>query len=39
MDDAIDEMQSAANAVDLYEFAGFEPEMRDMVRSSSTAAG
>ena len=31
MDDAIDEMQAAANAVDLYEFAGFEPEMRDMV--------
>lgn len=31
MDDAIDEMQSAANAVDLYEITEFEPEMIDMV--------
>lgn len=31
MDDAIDEMQAAANAVDLYDFRSFEPEMRDMV--------
>ena len=31
MDDAIDEMQSAANAVDLYDVEAFEPEMRDMV--------
>ena len=31
MDDAIDEMQSAANAVDLYDVDAFEPEMRDMV--------
>jgi len=31
MDDAIDEMQSAANAVDLYDVEVFEPEMRDMV--------
>uniref|UniRef100_UPI0025DAC1B6 DUF47 family protein n=1 Tax=uncultured Sphingomonas sp. TaxID=158754 RepID=UPI0025DAC1B6 len=31
MDDAIDEMHAAANAVDLYEVATFEPEMRDMV--------
>jgi predicted phosphate transport protein (TIGR00153 family) len=31
MDDAIDEMQAAANAVDLYDFSAFEPEMRDMV--------
>ncbi|WP_344710116.1 DUF47 family protein [Sphingomonas humi] len=31
MDDAIDEMQGAANAVDIYEFTEFEPEMRDMV--------
>lgn len=31
MDDAIDEMQSAANAIDLYDFSAFEPEMRDMV--------
>lgn len=30
MDDAIDEMQAAANAVDLYDFSSFEPEMRDM---------
>jgi predicted phosphate transport protein (TIGR00153 family) len=31
MDDAIDEMHSAANAVDLYDVAEFEPEMADMV--------
>ena len=31
MDDAIDEMQSAANAVDIYSVTQFEPEMRDMV--------
>lgn len=31
MDDAIDEMQSAANAVDLYDITEFEPEMADMV--------
>jgi predicted phosphate transport protein (TIGR00153 family) len=31
MDNAIDEMQAAANAVDLYNFTEFEPEMRDMV--------
>jgi hypothetical protein len=31
MDDAIDEMQSAANAVDLYNITEFEPEMSDMV--------
>ncbi len=31
MDDAIDEMHAAANAVDLYDFSSFEPEMRDMV--------
>ncbi len=30
MDDTIDEMQSTANAVDLYEITEFEPEMRDM---------
>lgn len=30
MDDAIDEMQQVAGAVDLYEIAEFEPEMRDM---------
>lgn len=31
MDDAVDEMQAAANAVDLYGLPEFEPEMRDMV--------
>ena len=31
MDDAIDEMQAAANAVSLYDIAEFEPEMVDMV--------
>ncbi|GAA4037245.1 hypothetical protein GCM10022281_17370 [Sphingomonas rosea] len=31
MDDAVDEMQAAANAVDLYDFDEFEPEMKDMV--------
>jgi len=31
MDDAIDEMHSAAAAVDLYDFTDFEPEMKDMV--------
>jgi predicted phosphate transport protein (TIGR00153 family) len=30
MDDAIDEMQQVAGAVDLYDIADFEPEMRDM---------
>lgn len=30
MDDAIDEMQQTAGAVDLYEVVEFEPEMRDM---------
>ncbi|MDG2002170.1 MAG: DUF47 family protein [Novosphingobium sp.] len=30
MDDAIDEMQHAAGAVDLYEIDEFEPEMRDI---------
>jgi uncharacterized protein len=30
MDDAIDEMQAAVNAVSLYEVTEFEPEMRDM---------
>jgi len=30
MDDAIDEMQQTAGAVDLYEISEFEPEMRDM---------
>lgn len=30
MDDAIDEMQKTAGAVDLYDVPAFEPEMRDM---------
>lgn len=30
MDDAIDEMQSTARAVDLYDVRSFEPEMKDM---------
>ena len=38
MDDAIDEMQSTANAVDLYEIAEFEPEMRDMAAMIVDAA-
>jgi predicted phosphate transport protein (TIGR00153 family) len=31
MDDAIDEMQSTARAIDLYEVSAFEPEMKQMV--------
>lgn len=30
LDDSIDEMQAAVQAIDLYEVADFEPEMRDM---------
>lgn len=30
LDDTIDEMQAAANAIDLYEITDFAPEMRDM---------
>ncbi|MEG3176876.1 DUF47 family protein [Sphingomonas sp. RB3P16] len=30
MDDSIDEMHAAVQAIDLYEVRGFEPEMRDM---------
>jgi predicted phosphate transport protein (TIGR00153 family) len=30
MDDAVDEMQAAAQAIDLYEVRAFEPEMKDM---------
>lgn len=30
MDDAIDEMQAAVQAIDIYDVAGFEQEMRDM---------
>ena len=38
MDDAIDEMQSTARAVDLYELRTFEPEMREMVAMIAEAA-
>ena len=38
MDDAIYEMHSAANAVDLYEVAEFEPEMVEMVGIAVEAA-
>ena len=36
MDDAIDEMQTAANAVDLYDVTEFEPEMARHGRRSSS---
>jgi predicted phosphate transport protein (TIGR00153 family) len=39
MDDAIDEMQSTARAVDVYELRTFEPEMREMVAMIAEAAG
>ena len=38
MDDAIDEMQSTARAVDVYELRAFEPEMREMVVMIAEAA-
>ena len=38
MDDAIDEMQSTARAVDVYELRTFEPEMREMVAMIAEAA-
>jgi predicted phosphate transport protein (TIGR00153 family) len=38
MDDAIDEMQSTARAVDVYELRAFEPEMREMVAMIAEAA-
>ena len=38
MDDAIDEMQSTARAVDVYELRTFEPEMREMVVMIAEAA-
>jgi uncharacterized protein Yka (UPF0111/DUF47 family)/ADP-ribose pyrophosphatase YjhB (NUDIX family) len=38
MDDTIDEMQSAVNAVALYEVSAFEPEMRDMAAIVADAA-
>lgn len=38
MDDAIDEMQSAASAVDVYELKEFDPGMRDMAAIAVDAA-
>ena len=38
MDDAIDEMQATARAVDVYELRTFEPEMREMVAMIGEAA-
>ena len=38
MDDAIDEMQSTARAVDIYHIRSFEPEMREMVAMIAEAA-
>ena len=38
MDDAIDEMQKTAGAVDLYDVTQFEPEMRDIDSRSPAAA-
>ena len=38
MDDAIDEMHSAAIAIDLYELTRFEPEMKQMVAMIADAA-
>jgi predicted phosphate transport protein (TIGR00153 family) len=38
MDDAIDEMHSAAIAIDLYDLKRFEPEMKEMVTMTLEAA-
>jgi uncharacterized protein len=38
MDDAIDEMQATARAVDIYDLRVFEPEMREMVGMIAEAA-
>ena len=38
MDDAVDEMQAAARAIDLYELKVFEPEMKRMVAIIAEAA-
>ena len=38
MDDTIDEMQSTARAISLYELKTFEPEMREMTRIITEAA-
>lgn len=39
MDDTIDEMQSTARAIDLYELDTFEPEMKQMAQMIAEAAG
>lgn len=39
MDDTIDEMQSTARAIDLYELDTFEPEMKQMAQLIAQAAG
>lgn len=38
MDDAVDEMHAAAAAIDLYDVAEFEPEMKEMVALIASAA-
>lgn len=38
MDDVIDEMQSAASAVELYEFSGFDPQMQEIAGISLNAS-
>ena len=39
MDDAIDEMQDTARAIDVYELDSFTPEMKQMVALIVEAAG
>lgn len=38
MDDTIDEMQSTARAIDLYELTSFEPQMKEMARMIAECA-
>src|SRR4051794_20919933 len=38
MDDTIDEMQSTARAIDLYELSSFEPQMKQMVKIIAESA-
>jgi uncharacterized protein Yka (UPF0111/DUF47 family) len=38
MDDSIDEMQSTARAIDLYELTSFEPQMKEMARMIAECA-
>ena len=38
LDDTVDEMQAAAQAIDLYEFDSFSPQMRDMAAIAVDAA-